>query len=113
MPPCRIGYSIPNKSHRGVLIIFVSPFSGYSGFVDSGFVTNLRVYEFTNLRLFGLLLLFFDLDHFHALVAATGRTDVMRQSGFVALRTNNKLRPFQGVMGTPVIPTPLGNLSLR
>jgi hypothetical protein len=115
MPPCTIGYWIPSTSQRGVLIIFVSLFRifGIRKFGIRYEPTSLRVYEFTNLQLFGLLCLLFDLDNFGALIAATGQADVMWQSKFVTLRTRDKLRRFQGMMGTPVIPTPLGNFSLR
>jgi len=78
-----MGYSIPNKSQRGVLIILASQ-------VNSRPDRFLKTCQVLMKRLFGLLFLRFDLDNFNALIAATGWADLVRQSKFVTLRTRDK-----------------------
>jgi len=85
MPPCTMGYLILNKSQRGVLSILASQ-------VNSRPDRFLKTCQVLMKRLFGFLLLGFDLDNFNASISTTGWADLMGQSKFVALRTRDKPR---------------------
>jgi len=63
------------------------------------------VFVTTRRNLFGLLLIFLDLDDFTTLVKSAIRTDRMRKAHGAAVRAGREIAGLQGVVGAPVVTT--------